>query len=1042
MGAGGLTTKAIRPIGLLVFWLATAAIFAQPQGDWTRKQFTSENGLLQNRVHAMDVDEHGDLLIGTEGGLVRFDGEVFRQVGIMEAGGMQPSRVLDIISLADKAFVVRDASCRQYLVKGNTIRPINPEAPARRPTARFSGSGASEQVVVMAMDPDSMLPGKSDWPYGVRMTALSGDEWCMRLESEVLVYKDTALVRRIRVPAGRWSHLFRLKGDLYTLDSLGGGYRVDTERGGYSSVKMLGFPKVPTDGRISWSLRWEASQDRVGIVTGDEFYDVRATSKGDSLVATRLHVELPEDCKIGAVAWLAGGTVIAIGTDTKGLFIYRKNSMRTLTCDAGPNGVNNMYTAQATYGRGGVVTCVQGTVREFTRTGCDERSMPLPPFDDVSIILDHQQRYWYGRSDSLFLFDDATGNERLVRKGIRPQCFLEHDGAMWVGAVDGIYRIAKDSITLMAPVDESDLGSRPRALCFPPGEHLWMATCSGVYRLGARGGWNVVPGLEGVCARTLAVVDNKVFIGTYGSGAFIYDKGKLHPLPQDPQHFLSHVHAFMPDGVGYLWMSTNQGLFRVRRSDLDIWLRDKSAGIYMAYYGKQSGILNPEFNGGCDPPYVRTADGWASFPTMDGLVWFRPEEIPDAYPKEALQLEEVIVDGVPRSVGKEIDIDWQAKDVVIRFSLAYWGDPENAKLEYAIGVLGKEHWLPMSGGQRELHLGSLPSGDLALSIRKVGAMAHGDDHRLTVKFSVPVPFYRSAWFIGLCIAGGVLVFILLLNLNAARLRRKNLALEKKVRYRTAELVEANNVLRHSLEVKEMLVSIISHDIVTPLRFIARVANGSVKKMEPTVSDDLSGTLKDLARASGKLHANAQDLLHWIKRQDGRIEIRLKNVDLQKVVEEVLAMEDERARERRVTLVNNVPMGDKLRLDSDVLTIVLKNLVGNAVTHAAEGRVTVSGMDSDTGYVLTIQDTGVGMGAAALAHARRVQNKGALGAMNHEGERDVQGLGLLIVADLLELMGGGFTIESELGVGTTICITLPHARQPHGTDATSSVDSLT
>lgn len=1028
MREGGCTIQRIRSISLLVLWLSAIGVIAQSQGEWTRKQFTSENGLLQNRVHAMDVDEHGDLLIGTEGGLVRFDGEVFRQVGIMEAGGMQPSRVLDIISLPDNSFVVRDASCRQYLVKGNMIHPLNPEVPARRPAARFSGSGISRHVVMVAMDPDSVLPGKSDWPYGVRMTALSAKEWCLRLDSEVLVYQDTALVRRIPIPLGRWSHLFRLKGGLYSLDSMGGGYLVDTKHGKYTPVRMVGFPQVPHDGKIAWSLRWEASQDKVGIVADNEFYDVRATANGDSLIATLLHLELPEDCKIGAVAWLAGGTVIAIGTDTKGLFIYRKNSMRTLTCDAGPNGVNNMYTAQATYGRSGVVTCVQGTVREFSAAGCDEQSMPLPPFDDVSIILDQQQRYWYGRDDSLFLFDDATGTERLVRKGIRPQCFLEHGGAMWVGAVDGIYRIAKDSITLIAPVDEADLGSRPRALSFPPGERLWMATCSGVYRLGPRGGWNVVPGLEGVCARTLALVDNKVFIGTYGSGAFIFNMGKLHPLPQDPQHFLSHVHAFMPDDVGYLWMSTNQGLFRVRRSDLDIWLQDNSAGIYMAYYGKQAGILNPEFNGGCDPSYVRTADGWASFPTMDGLVWFRPEEVPDAYPKEALQLEEVIVDGISRTLGKEIDIDWQAKDVVIRFSLAYWGDPENAKLEYAIGAAGKEHWIPMTGGQRELHLGSLPSGDMALSIRKVGAKAHGDDQRLTVKFSVPVPFYRSIWFIGLCIAGGVLIFLLLLNLNAARLRRKNLALEKKVRYRTAELVQANNVLRHSLEVKEMLVSIISHDIVTPLRFIARVANGSVKKLEPTISDDLSGTLKDLARASGKLHANAQDLLHWIKRQDGRIEIRLKNVEVYKVVEEVLAMEDERARERGVTLVNNVPEGDRLRLDSDVLTIVLKNLIGNAVTHAAEGRVTISGTSSDTQYVLTIQDTGVGMGAAALAHARRVQNKGALGAMNHEGERDVQGLGLLIVADLLDLMGGGFTVESELGSGTTISLTLPNARQ--------------
>ena len=251
-----------------------------------------------------------------------------------------------------------------------------------------------------------------------------------------------------------------------------------------------------------------------------------------------------------------------------------------------------------------------------------------------------------------------------------------------------------------------------------------------------------------------------------------------------------------------------------------------------------------------------------------------------------------------------------------------------------------------------------------------------------------------------------------------------MALESKVRERTAELVDANAVLRHSLEVKEMLVSIISHDIVTPLRFIARVAQGASRKLEPQVDDQLSGTLKDLARSSDKLHANAQDLLQWIKRQDGRIELRPRPVRLHDLVEEVFAMEQERARERGVGLFNQVRPEEELRLDSDVLTIVLKNLVANAITHTTSGRVTIAGESAKPLYRIRVEDTGQGMGEAALLHARRVQVRGALGAMNREGERDVQGLGLLIVADLLELMHGQFDIRSEPGKGTVITITLP------------------
>lgn len=1005
--------------------LPVMVVLAQPGEKWSRVQFTSDNGLLQNRVHAMEVDEQGNLLVGTEGGLVRFDGEVFRQVGIQGVGGIQPSRVLDIISLPDRTFVVRDASCRQYHYKDGRVTALNQDAPARRPTSRFTGAGSSLTAVVEAMDPDSTLPGKKDWPYGVRITSISGSQWCLRREAEVMLYNDTALVKRIKVPPGRWPHIFRIRGFLFTLDSAGTGYRVDLQRGTADRVVMQGFPQpMDREGKFVWSLRWQADQDKLGVIAADAFYDIRTSANGDSLIATLLPIELPSNCKIGAVAWLAGGSVVAVGTDTKGLFIYRKNSMRTLACEAGPNGVNNVYTAQAPFANGGVVTCVQRVVREFTSEGCQERTDPLPPFDDVTVALDSEHRYWYGREDSLFIFDAATGGERLVRKGIRPQCFMEQGRAMWVGATNGVYRISNDSVVLVAPVNETDLGFRPRALCFPPGQGLWMATCSGVYTISPRGGWSVVPGLEGVCARTLAVVDGKVLIGTYGSGGFLLMDGKLHAMPQDPQGFLSHVHAFMPDSAGYLWMSTNQGLFRVRRSDLDVWARDTTMGIYMAYYGKNAGIFNPEFNGGCDPAYVRTSDGWASFPTMDGLVWFKPEEVPDAYPKERLQLEEVVVDGKSRPWKDAVAVDWQSKDVVVKFSLAYWGNPENAKLEYALGESENAHWIPIPGGQREIHLGKLPSGDVMFQIRKVGAVAHGDHEVVQVRFNVPIPYYRSAWFIALCVVGGVLAFILGLRVHAARLRRKNLELESKVRERTAELVEANAVLRHSLEVKEMLVSIISHDIVTPLRFIARVAQGASRKLEPAVDDPLSGTLKDLARSSDKLHANAQDLLHWIKRQDGRIELRPRPVKLRSVVHEVLAMEQERARDRGVELVNNVPPSDELRLDSDVFTIVLKNLVANAVTHTTKGRITIDGNARPPQYRITVEDTGEGMGDAALMHARRVQSKGALGAMNHEGERDVQGLGLLIVADLLELMHGGFLFESTPGVGTKVILTMP------------------
>jgi signal transduction histidine kinase len=492
-------------------------------------------------------------------------------------------------------------------------------------------------------------------------------------------------------------------------------------------------------------------------------------------------------------------------------------------------------------------------------------------------------------------------------------------------------------------------------------------------------------------------------------------------MPKDEKGFLSHVHGFMPDSTGFLWMSTNQGLFRARWSDVEAWSRDTTHGIFYAYYGKQSGIQNAEFNGGCSPPYVRTKDGWASFPTMDGLVWFRPEHIPDAYPAGNILVERVLVDDVP--MGQDLTLAWDHREVVLQFSLAYWGDPENVRLEYQLKGVTGDRWVPLQTGQRELRFGRIPFGDHELKLRKIGALHRGDD-ALVFRLRVPEPFYRTPWFIAGCVLGLALLIFFIVRLNAARLQRKNLLLEQKVRERTRELVDTNAVLRRSLEMKELLVSIISHDIVTPLRFIARVANGAAKDTGKVDDERLNSTLEDLASSSVKLHANAQDLLNWIKRQDGRIDLRRRDFAVRMLAEEVFDMERERAVDNGVQFMNEIPSGDVIRTDRNVLSIILHNLVANAVTHSAGATVTMSGRRSEGNYLLTVRDTGAGMTPSVLRHAQRVQANGALGAMNEEGERDVQGIGLLIIADLLQLLGGSFSVDSRQGVGTTIELTVP------------------
>lgn len=997
---------------------------ALAQDEWSQQQFMSENGLLQNRVHAMVRDRWGALVIGTEGGLVRFDGDHFKRIGISAVDGIRPSRVLDILPTLTGELVIRDAGSRQYLYANDELTSLTADAPTRQWASRFSGDLPSVLVAVSAMDPDSMMAGKSDWPGIVRPVSLGGTKWCTRSDTELLIYSDTTLLARHPLPMGRSPHLFVLGDALLTLDVKGQAYRIDPATGVTTRLVMSEFPSVEMrNGYLAWRLFWDPVDHRVAIVAGESLYMLHLRSNGDVLHAEKVHLKLPTDAKVGALAWMQGEDVLAIGTDTKGLFIYRRNTMHSLLCAVTMDGVNNAYNAQAPFGSSGVLTSTRGGARSFTPSGCIQSELPIRGFDEAAIVLDRHQRYWYGRADTLFRFDAFSGKERVFSTGVKPLCFLEEGDTMWVGTVKGVYRFLNEVMTLVHPLVEGDLSTRPNALCRTPDGQFWMATCSGVYSATALRGWVGVPELTGICARTLTRHHGVVLVGAYGGGAFMVVNGRVQRLPIDEKGFMSHVHAFMPDNAGFLWMSTNQGLFRTKWSDLEAWSKDTTQGIFYAYYGKQSGILNAEFNGGCSPPYVRTGDGWASFPTMDGLVWFRPELIPDAFPNGEIMVEGILVDDVP--MAQDLTLAWDHREVIVQFSLAYWGDPENVRMEYQLKGLTGDRWVPLQTGQREMRFGRIPFGQHELKLRKIGAVLRGDE-ALVFRIHVPVPFYRTLWFIAACVLALALLLYSVVQLNAARLRRKNLLLEQKVRERTRELVDTNAVLRRSLEMKELLVSIISHDIVTPLRFIARVANGAARVTMESSDERLNKTLVDLAQSSVKLHANAQDLLNWIKRQDGRIDLRPRNFVVSQLAEEVFDMERERAAENGVDIRNNISQEDVIRTNRNVLSIILHNLLANAVTHSAGASVTLSGEWRDDSYHVKVSDTGAGMPLSVLRHAQRVQAKGALGAMNEEGERDVQGIGLLIIADLLQLLGGAFTVESQQGVGTTIVVIIPSA----------------
>lgn len=296
----------------------------------------------------------------------------------------------------------------------------------------------------------------------------------------------------------------------------------------------------------------------------------------------------------------------------------------------------------------------------------------------------------------------------------------------------------------------------------------------------------------------------------------------------------------------------------------------------------------------------------------------------------------------------------------MEFSLAYWGDPENAQMEYRIpGIV--EHWRLVPIGVRSLAVVRPPAGEYEVYLRKVGSGTLADEATPFKTFRVARPW----WATWPALAGYAACLFLLFRAgsrwNTARLLNRNRWLEENVAKQTDALQHANQELQRAVAHQEKLISVISHDVVPPLRFVARVARSAEHLLrEGGPEEDLAGTLADLGTSTEKLHTNAESLLTWIRTRSTRSGPVPRPTAMHAFVDHALDRVSEMFYQAGISTTNQVDPNDVCITDPDLLGIIIYNLLMNVRYHARADEVRVSGSFGADGYVLLVQDNGVGV----------------------------------------------------------------------------------
>ncbi len=223
-------------------------------------------------------------------------------------------------------------------------------------------------------------------------------------------------------------------------------------------------------------------------------------------------------------------------------------------------------------------------------------------------------------------------------------------------------------------------------------------------------------------------------------------------------------------------------------------------------------------------------------------------------------------------------------------------------------------------------------------------------------------------------------------------------------------------LENSEAIKNDFISSVSHELRTPLTAI----KGWSETLQAGYDEDTYRKgMTVITHETGRLEGMVEELLDFSRIQNGRFTLQMANIDIIAELDDALLIYTDKARKENKTIHYTEPeflcvvYGDKNRLRQ-----VFINVIDNAIKYSDPGgSVDISVEKGTDTLTITVVDTGIGIAAVDIPKVKAKFYKA-------DNTRRGSGIGLAVADEIISMHGGTLDIDSVLGKGTTVTITLP------------------
>ncbi|HNI91149.1 MAG TPA: HAMP domain-containing sensor histidine kinase, partial [Leptospiraceae bacterium] len=239
----------------------------------------------------------------------------------------------------------------------------------------------------------------------------------------------------------------------------------------------------------------------------------------------------------------------------------------------------------------------------------------------------------------------------------------------------------------------------------------------------------------------------------------------------------------------------------------------------------------------------------------------------------------------------------------------------------------------------------------------------------------------------------------------------------------AKLSEKNTELNSLIAAKDKFFSIIAHDLKGPVGNLNSFLSFMAAQYENISKEEFHEDLILLESASNKIKGLLENLLTWARSQRGDMQYKPESISIYDVVKSSIQLFEPSAANKKILLNNKVSTDIKAFADSQMITTVIRNLIGNAIKYTDEnGSVTISANESGGKVELTVEDSGIGMSSNIAENLFRIDVK-HFSTEGTNGEKGT-GLGLILCKEFIDRHQGRIWAESELGKGSKFRFTIP------------------